>query len=187
MKRSCFLLVRQYIVVNNLSRCEMWKQRNGSVIWETWKNITFFRRWLHANVICFTTLPFIFLTTDLPESLQLVEFLLILSLCFYPLSFINMDLCICIFLTTASFLLPRFYQHFGNILQPWCRRCYSCLFKLCRYPAIRHLSSCGILVTRTPPLLGIAIPGQIVPSNGLFNLADSFSKRKEYSERRIIG
>ncbi|XP_011605736.1 coenzyme Q-binding protein COQ10 homolog B, mitochondrial [Takifugu rubripes] len=56
-----------------------------------------------------------------------------------------------------------------------------------RYPAIRHLSSCGILVTRTPPLLGAAVPGQVVPSNGFFNLADSFSKRKEYSERRIIG
>lgn len=148
-------------------------QRNGSVIWETWKNITFFRGWLHTNVICFTT--------------PLVGFLLILSRCFCPLPFKNMDSSICIFLTTASFLLPRFYQHFGYILQPWCRRCYSCLFKLCRYPAIRHLSSCGILVTRTPPLLSIAIPGQIVPSNGLFNLADSFSKRKEYSERRIIG
>uniref|UniRef100_H3BW68 Coenzyme Q-binding protein COQ10 homolog B, mitochondrial n=1 Tax=Tetraodon nigroviridis TaxID=99883 RepID=H3BW68_TETNG len=56
-----------------------------------------------------------------------------------------------------------------------------------RYPAVRYRSARGSLLTRTPPLLGAAVPGQAVPCNGFFNLADSFSKRKEYSERRIIG
>lgn len=80
-----------------------------------------------------------------------------------------------------------FYQHCGNTSQCWCLSQSCVLVHLCRYPAIRHLSSCGILVTRAPPLLGTAVPGQVVPSNAFFNLADSFSKRKEYSERRIIG
>lgn len=87
-----------------------------------------------------------------------------------------------LFAPTASFLLTSILETFYSA-----DACHSCLFQLCRYPAIRHLSSCGILVTRTPPLLGTAVPGQVLPSNGFFNLADSFSKRKEYSERRIIG
>ncbi|XP_032373129.1 coenzyme Q-binding protein COQ10 homolog B, mitochondrial [Etheostoma spectabile] len=54
---------------------------------------------------------------------------------------------------------------------------------------VRYLSSCGILMTRLPPLLGGATPGRgvVLPARSFFNLADSFSKRKEYSERRIIG
>ncbi|XP_078118743.1 coenzyme Q-binding protein COQ10 homolog B, mitochondrial [Sander vitreus] len=54
---------------------------------------------------------------------------------------------------------------------------------------VRYLSSCGILMTRLPPLLGGAMPqrGVVLPARSFFNLADSFSKRKEYSERRIIG
>uniref|UniRef100_A0A4W6F807 Coenzyme Q-binding protein COQ10 homolog B, mitochondrial n=1 Tax=Lates calcarifer TaxID=8187 RepID=A0A4W6F807_LATCA len=54
---------------------------------------------------------------------------------------------------------------------------------------IRYLSSCGILMTQMPPLLGTAMPGRsvVLPARSFFNLADSFSKRKEYSERRIIG
>ncbi|XP_059198493.1 coenzyme Q-binding protein COQ10 homolog B, mitochondrial [Centropristis striata] len=53
----------------------------------------------------------------------------------------------------------------------------------------RYLSSCGILMSRVPPLLGAAMPGRgiVLPARTFFNLADSFSKRKEYSERRIIG
>ncbi|TKS67861.1 Coenzyme Q-binding protein COQ10 -like protein B, mitochondrial [Collichthys lucidus] len=53
----------------------------------------------------------------------------------------------------------------------------------------KYLSSCGILMTRVPPLLGAAMPGRgiLLPARSFFNLADSFSKRKEYSERRIIG
>ncbi|XP_008299610.1 coenzyme Q-binding protein COQ10 homolog B, mitochondrial [Stegastes partitus] len=54
---------------------------------------------------------------------------------------------------------------------------------------VRYLSSCGILMTRVPPLLSGAMSGRTValPARSFFNLADSFSKRKEYSERRILG
>ncbi|XP_044073376.1 coenzyme Q-binding protein COQ10 homolog B, mitochondrial isoform X2 [Siniperca chuatsi] len=54
---------------------------------------------------------------------------------------------------------------------------------------VRYLSSCGILMTRVPPLLGAAMSGRgiVLPARSFFNLADSFSKKKEYSERRIIG
>ncbi|KAL6100488.1 coq10b [Pungitius sinensis] len=55
--------------------------------------------------------------------------------------------------------------------------------------SVRYLSSCGILMTRAPSLLGAASPGirTVLPARSFFNLTDSFSKRKEYSERRIIG
>uniref|UniRef100_A0A3P9H0S6 Coenzyme Q-binding protein COQ10 homolog B, mitochondrial n=1 Tax=Oryzias latipes TaxID=8090 RepID=A0A3P9H0S6_ORYLA len=54
---------------------------------------------------------------------------------------------------------------------------------------VRYLTSCGILMTRAPPLLGVAVPGRamVLPTRSFFNLTDSFSKRREYSERRIIG
>ncbi|XP_029348825.1 coenzyme Q-binding protein COQ10 homolog B, mitochondrial [Echeneis naucrates] len=54
---------------------------------------------------------------------------------------------------------------------------------------VRYLSSCGILMTRLPPVWAGGKPGLSVmmPARSFFNLADSFSKRKEYSERRIIG
>ncbi|XP_030642783.1 coenzyme Q-binding protein COQ10 homolog B, mitochondrial [Chanos chanos] len=53
---------------------------------------------------------------------------------------------------------------------------------------VRYLSSCGILMTRAPPLLP-ALSGRasVASTRSFFNLADSFNKRKEYSERRIIG
>ncbi|CAL8321194.1 unnamed protein product [Merluccius merluccius] len=64
----------------------------------------------------------------------------------------------------------------------------------------RYLSSCGILMARTPQLqstpmpvcvmrVPATLPGHVmaVPARSFFNLADSFSKRREYSERRIIG
>uniref|UniRef100_A0AAR2JD87 Coenzyme Q-binding protein COQ10 homolog B, mitochondrial n=1 Tax=Pygocentrus nattereri TaxID=42514 RepID=A0AAR2JD87_PYGNA len=52
----------------------------------------------------------------------------------------------------------------------------------------RYLSSCGILMTRMPPLLR-TVSGRtaISPARSFFNLSESFNKRKEYSERRIIG
>ncbi|XP_068428680.1 coenzyme Q-binding protein COQ10 homolog B, mitochondrial [Clinocottus analis] len=62
--------------------------------------------------------------------------------------------------------------------------------------SVRYLSSCGILMTRVPPppLLGAtataaAAPrlGVVLPARSFFNLTGSLSKRKEYSERRIIG
>ncbi|XP_070831648.1 coenzyme Q-binding protein COQ10 homolog B, mitochondrial [Chaetodon trifascialis] len=54
---------------------------------------------------------------------------------------------------------------------------------------VRYLSSCGILMTRVPLLLGAAMPGCgiVLSARSFFNFTDSFSKRKEYSERRIIG
>ncbi|XP_075966454.1 coenzyme Q-binding protein COQ10 homolog B, mitochondrial [Anarhichas minor] len=54
--------------------------------------------------------------------------------------------------------------------------------------SVRYLSSCGILMTRAPLLRSTVMPGLgILSSRSFFNLAASFSKRKEYSERRIIG
>ncbi|KAJ8283031.1 hypothetical protein COCON_G00055500 [Conger conger] len=57
-----------------------------------------------------------------------------------------------------------------------------------RKNAVRYLSSCGILMTRGLPLLQPG-PGRALlsPARCFFNLAESFNKRKEYSERRIIG
>ncbi|XP_016344475.1 coenzyme Q-binding protein COQ10 homolog B, mitochondrial [Sinocyclocheilus anshuiensis] len=53
---------------------------------------------------------------------------------------------------------------------------------------VRYLSSCGILMTRVPPLFR-AVSGRAVvaPARSFFNFSESFNKRKEYSERRIIG
>ncbi|XP_061735598.1 coenzyme Q-binding protein COQ10 homolog B, mitochondrial [Nerophis ophidion] len=55
---------------------------------------------------------------------------------------------------------------------------------------IRYLSSFGVLMIRQPPQLGAATPvcrGVVLPTRAFFNLADALSKRREYSERRVIG
>lgn len=56
------------------------------------------------------------------------------------------------------------------------------------YFAYRYLSSCGILMTRVSPFLR-TVSGRpaLSSTRSFFNLTDSFNKRKEYSERRIIG
>lgn len=52
----------------------------------------------------------------------------------------------------------------------------------------RYLSSCGILMTRAPLLFrGLSGRAVVAPARSFFNLSESFNKRKEYSERRIIG
>ncbi|XP_057708749.1 coenzyme Q-binding protein COQ10 homolog B, mitochondrial isoform X2 [Corythoichthys intestinalis] len=55
--------------------------------------------------------------------------------------------------------------------------------------SIRYMPSYGILLTRLPPLLGAIMPGRsvILPARSFFNIANTFSKRREYAERRIIG
>ncbi|XP_013881906.1 coenzyme Q-binding protein COQ10 homolog B, mitochondrial, partial [Austrofundulus limnaeus] len=78
--------------------------------------------------------------------------------------------------------LRRIAEYLKQLPSPACR-------EIQRKNNVRYLSSCGILVTRIPPLLGAAVPCQaaVIPARTFFNLTDSFSKRKEYSERRIIG
>ncbi|CAI9590434.1 unnamed protein product [Staurois parvus] len=64
----------------------------------------------------------------------------------------------------------------------------GCRTRAQRHP-IRHLSSCGILMTRTPKriLQDVGDPC-IQHCRGFLGFAGPFSnKRKEYSERRIIG
>ncbi|XP_005986287.1 coenzyme Q-binding protein COQ10 homolog A, mitochondrial [Latimeria chalumnae] len=54
---------------------------------------------------------------------------------------------------------------------------------------IRHLSSCGIIMTRTPKILSAAsCDANLQSSRSFINLTGPLTnKRKEYSERRIIG
>ncbi|KPP75439.1 coenzyme Q-binding protein COQ10B, mitochondrial-like [Scleropages formosus] len=57
-----------------------------------------------------------------------------------------------------------------------------------RRNAIRYMSSAGILMTRSLPRLGVKPrPPMLAPACSFFSLADSLNRRKEYSERRIIG
>uniref|UniRef100_A0A8D0G560 Coenzyme Q-binding protein COQ10 homolog B, mitochondrial n=1 Tax=Sphenodon punctatus TaxID=8508 RepID=A0A8D0G560_SPHPU len=53
--------------------------------------------------------------------------------------------------------------------------------------AFRHLAFCGILIYRVPPLQA-SVTKQVFLRRTFFNFAAPFgNKRKEYSERRIIG
>ncbi|XP_061648978.1 coenzyme Q-binding protein COQ10 homolog B, mitochondrial isoform X2 [Phyllopteryx taeniolatus] len=55
--------------------------------------------------------------------------------------------------------------------------------------SVRQLPSYGILTTYLPPLLGATLPGRsiVFPARSFFNIANTFSKRREYAERRVIG
>ncbi|KAK7913750.1 hypothetical protein WMY93_013961 [Mugilogobius chulae] len=71
-----------------------------------------------------------------------------------------------------------------------CMKQLSASRELASRSSLRYLSSCGILMTRVPPVLSanaVTNHHSVLPARSFFNLADSFSKRKEYSERRIIG
>ncbi|XP_061828447.1 coenzyme Q-binding protein COQ10 homolog A, mitochondrial [Nerophis lumbriciformis] len=60
--------------------------------------------------------------------------------------------------------------------------------RMCSRLNIRHLSSCGILMTRSPRALGLhdwdAAMASLPQSRNFISLTN---KRKEYSERRILG
>ncbi|XP_061697674.1 coenzyme Q-binding protein COQ10 homolog B, mitochondrial isoform X1 [Syngnathoides biaculeatus] len=55
--------------------------------------------------------------------------------------------------------------------------------------SVRHLPSYGILMTHLPPLLGATLPGRsiVFSARSFFNIGNTFSKRREYAERRVIG
>ncbi|XP_061758619.1 coenzyme Q-binding protein COQ10 homolog A, mitochondrial [Nerophis ophidion] len=68
------------------------------------------------------------------------------------------------------------------------RSCRPAVTRMCSPLNIRHLSSCGILMTRSPRALCLhdwdATMASLPPSRNFISLTN---KRKEYSERRILG
>ncbi|XP_056280191.1 coenzyme Q-binding protein COQ10 homolog A, mitochondrial [Pseudoliparis swirei] len=57
----------------------------------------------------------------------------------------------------------------------------------CLRQNIRHLSSCGILMTRTPKVLCLHDSDTMTTAPQRRNFFSLINKRKEYSERRILG
>ncbi|XP_028309750.1 coenzyme Q-binding protein COQ10 homolog A, mitochondrial [Gouania willdenowi] len=86
--------------------------------------------------------------------------------------------------------LPMGVRTFSDFLQiatggsP--RTCRPAVPRGCLRQNIRHLSSCGILMTRTPRLL-CHQEWDTMASSAQSRRFISFNKRKEYSERRILG
>ncbi|XP_024149887.1 coenzyme Q-binding protein COQ10 homolog A, mitochondrial isoform X2 [Oryzias melastigma] len=94
--------------------------------------------------------------------------------------------------TAGARRLPMGVRTFSDFLQiasvgsP--RTCRPVVQRGCPKQNIRHLSSCGILMTRTPKLLCVqewdAMAAAAPQSRNFISLTN---KRKEYSERRILG
>ncbi|TNM86768.1 coenzyme Q-binding protein COQ10 homolog A, mitochondrial [Takifugu flavidus] len=93
--------------------------------------------------------------------------------------------------TVSARRLPMGVRTFSDFLQiatvgsP--RSCRGPVSRSCLRQNIRHLSSCGILMTRSPKALCLQdrdTMATLPPSRNFISLTN---KRKEYSERRIIG
>lgn len=93
--------------------------------------------------------------------------------------------------TASARRLPMGVRTFSDFLQiatvgsP--RACRTPLSRGCQRQNIRHLSSCGILMTRTPRVLCLQDWDTMTAVPQSRNFISLTNKRKEYSERRILG
>ncbi|XP_021178716.2 coenzyme Q-binding protein COQ10 homolog A, mitochondrial isoform X2 [Fundulus heteroclitus] len=93
--------------------------------------------------------------------------------------------------TAGARRLPMGVRTFSDFLQiatvgsP--RSCRSALQRGCLRQNIRHLSSCGILMTRSPKVLCLQEGDTMAAAPQSRNFISLTNKRKEYSERRILG
>lgn len=93
--------------------------------------------------------------------------------------------------TAGARRLPMGVRTFSDFLQiatvgsP--RSCRSALQRGCLRQNIRHLSSCGILMTRSPRVLCLQEWDMMTAVPQSRNFISLTNKRKEYSERRILG
>nr|XP_040050075.1 coenzyme Q-binding protein COQ10 homolog A, mitochondrial [Gasterosteus aculeatus aculeatus] len=94
--------------------------------------------------------------------------------------------------TAGARRLPMGVRTFSDLLHIACvgtpRPCRPGVLRGCLRQNIRHLSSCGILMTRTPKVLCLqdwATMTAAPPHSR--NFISFTNKRKEYSERRILG
>ncbi|XP_038577897.1 coenzyme Q-binding protein COQ10 homolog A, mitochondrial isoform X2 [Micropterus salmoides] len=93
--------------------------------------------------------------------------------------------------TASARRLPMGVRTFSDFLQiatvgsP--RSCRTAVSRGCMRQNIRHLSSCGILMTRTPRVLCLQDWDTMTTVPQSRNFISLTNKRKEYSERRILG
>ncbi|KAE8292873.1 Coenzyme Q-binding protein COQ10-like protein A, mitochondrial Precursor [Larimichthys crocea] len=87
--------------------------------------------------------------------------------------------------------LPMGVRTFSDFLQVATvgspRTCRTPVSRGCLRQNIRHLSSCGILMTRTPRVLCLQDWDTMTAVPQSRNFISLTNKRKEYSERRILG
>ncbi|XP_049610435.1 coenzyme Q-binding protein COQ10 homolog A, mitochondrial [Syngnathus scovelli] len=92
---------------------------------------------------------------------------------------------------TTAWRLPMGVRTFSDYLQlaivgsP--RSCRPSVPRMCTRQNIRHLSSCGILMTRSPRVLCLHDWEAMASVPQSRNFISLTNKRKEYSERRILG